>query len=318
MRNTLFAMLGGLLLLASCSQQKASITPTTGTTVVASSVPSLVLASLQQNFPTATSVSWSKVSLQTYQASFTANNKARLANINAAGTFMAAYGVVDPATLPKTITDYITANYAGATLVRAGTKTDSAGAITQYEVIITLNNVQYELEFDATGKFLKQETEDGHQQGTAVAQSALPATTGTYLSTTYPGYTFVQASSRSSNGTVTSYVVDITYNGTSYDVLFDGAGAFVSAHAEGQGGGDKGKGPGGDGQDGSETTIAQADLPATISTYLTTNYAGYTFGSATVDKDTAGTVTKYEVKFTLNGKNYEAEFDATGKFMKLD
>ncbi|NID13616.1 PepSY-like domain-containing protein [Fibrivirga algicola] len=317
MRNTLFATFGGLLLLASCSQQNASITPATGTTVAISSVPSVVVASLQQNFPVATAVSWSKVSLQTYQASFTANSKARLANISATGTFMADYGVIDVTTLPKAVTDYITANYAGATLVRAGTKTDAAGAITQYEVIITLNNVQYELEFDGAGKFLKQETEDGHQQGTAVAQSALPAAIGTYLNTTYPGYAFVQASSRSSNGSVTSYVVDITSNGASYDVLFDATGVFISVRAEGQGGGDKGKGPGGDGHDGTETTIAQADLPATISTYLTTNYGGYTFGSATVDKDAAGTVTKYEVKFTLNGKNYEAEFDATGKFLKL-
>lgn len=53
------------------------------------------------------------------------------------------------------MTDYITANYVGATLEQAGTKTDSAGAITQCDVKFTLNGKSYEADFDATGKFLK-------------------------------------------------------------------------------------------------------------------------------------------------------------------
>lgn len=88
MRNTFLATPGGLLLLASCSQQNTSITPSVGLSVAISSAPSGVPASLQQNFPTAASVSW-KVSLPTDQASFTAENKARLANISARGVLMA-------------------------------------------------------------------------------------------------------------------------------------------------------------------------------------------------------------------------------------
>ena len=106
------------------------------------------------------------------------------------------------------------------------------------------------------------------------------------------------------------------------ELLFNAAGTFVSVHT-GNKGGDGEHNGGGDNHDGnhsgsgsSDAVIAQTALPAAITTYLTTNYAGYTFVSAKVEQN--GTVvTGYEVRFTLTGRNYEAEFNATGTLIKL-
>lgn len=246
MKNFLFAALGGLLLLTSCARQNESIAPASGATLVASAVPAPAVATLQQNFPTATQVSWMKQAQQSYKALFQVGSQAKTARISANGTLLSAHDVIDPATLPAAVTDYLKATYAGYTIVRAEVSKDAAGTVTGYEVSISVNNQAYELEFDGAGKFLRQETEGGQDNG------------------------------------------------------------------------DKNNGDMNDGDHNDGMTIAQTALPAPITTYLDTNYKGYTFVSASVEKDKAGTVVNYEVKFTLNGKTYEAEFDASAKFLKLD
>ncbi len=244
MKNFLFAALGGLLLLTSCARQNESVTPTSGTTLAVSAVPAPAVAALQQNFPTATQVSWMKLAQQTYKALFQFNNRAKTARISANGTLLSAHDVIDPASLPAAVKDYLKATYAGYTVVRAEANKDAAGTVTEYEVSISVNDQAYELEFDGTGKFLRQETKGGQDNG------------------------------------------------------------------------DENDGNKNDDNDG--MAIAQTALPAPITTYLDSNYKGYMFGSASVETDKAGTVVNYEVKFTLNGKTYEAEFDTTGKFLKLD
>lgn len=64
-------------------------------------------------------------------------------------------------------------------------------------------------------------------------------------------------------------------------------------------------------------SVAAADLSATIQSYLTTNYSGYSFIKAFAVKDTTGTVKSYVVIINYNGKPVALKFAADGKFSKV-
>lgn len=64
-------------------------------------------------------------------------------------------------------------------------------------------------------------------------------------------------------------------------------------------------------------TLAASALPTVITTYLTTNYAGYTFKKAFKITTKAGVLSGYTVVITYNGKPIGLQFDATGVFVKV-
>lgn len=64
-------------------------------------------------------------------------------------------------------------------------------------------------------------------------------------------------------------------------------------------------------------TVAFSALSATITTYLTTNYSGYTFQKAFKVTDKSGTVTGYVVAISYNSKPVGLKFDATGTFVAV-
>lgn len=63
--------------------------------------------------------------------------------------------------------------------------------------------------------------------------------------------------------------------------------------------------------------VEASSLSVAIQTYLSTNYAGYTFNKAFAVKDTAGTVKGYVVIINFNGKPVGLEFKADGTFVKV-
>ena len=63
--------------------------------------------------------------------------------------------------------------------------------------------------------------------------------------------------------------------------------------------------------------VEASSLSATIQTYLTTNYSGYTFTKAFAVKDTTGAVKGYVVIISFNGKPVGLEFKADGTFVKV-
>lgn len=316
MKYAILAIFGGLLMLSSCSKNEAP-TPQVATTVSGANVPQVVLSSMSKNFPSATQTTWIQTAPTAYMATFSQSNARKTATFQNNGTFLKAGDVIDPTTLPAAITDYLKANYVGYAILQADVKKDASGAVKGYETLITVGTTQYELEFDAAGKFTKLETPDGHDQGTGIAESALPAAITTYLKANYAGYTFKEAESRMTNGALSGYKVEIVQNGIEYKLNFDAAGTFVSLTTGGKGDGD-GKGSGGSDNGHNDTVIAKKDLPASVTSYLDATFKGFAFVGAVVEKDKAGVITGYEVKFTLSGKSYEAEFDAAGKFLKLD
>ncbi len=400
---------GATLFMAGCQQDQnllSTAAGTTATTTTVTSVPAVVSSALSRSFPQAVAVSWTKPSPTTYQATFSANSTARTAtitNVTATGQVLYSHGQIDPATLPKAVTDYLTTTYTTYTIVNAGSSVDAVtGAVTGYMVNIVANNLAYELRFDATGKFLSVENEDGTDEGTAVAvtalpapinsylaanyagavvqnarsymlngvlsgyevtvllnnvrtellfdatgkfvsahvgggsgdnqergqgygsttavtAAALPAAIGTYLAATYAGYVFQGGYAYSVNGVLAGYEVTVLLNAVYSELIFDATGKFVSVHTGGQGGDGEHNGGGEGNHTGTGSTdavIAQTALPAVITTYLTTNYAGYTFISAKVEQ-TGTVITGYEVRFTLAARNYEAEFNAAGTLIKL-
>ncbi|GGD48186.1 hypothetical protein GCM10011514_10250 [Emticicia aquatilis] len=321
MNKIILVLFCGVFALSSCKTQDliSPVASTLPTAIGTTNVPAVVVASLSKNFPTATNTTWNQTSPTSFMATFKQNNAGKVATFQNTGAFLKVGDVIDPATLPTAIIDYLKANYAGYTIVQADAKFTKDGLIViGYETLITVGTTQYELEFDATGKFTKLETPDGHDEGAGIAQTALLPAITTYLGANYVGYVFKEAESKMSLGVVTGYKVEIVQNNVKYNILFDAVGTFVSVNTGGKGGDNHGGNEQGNGQNGNDVVIAQTDLPAIVGTYLTTNFAGYVFVGAVVEKNTAGTVLGYEVKFTLAGKSYETEFDATGKFLKLN
>jgi hypothetical protein len=64
-------------------------------------------------------------------------------------------------------------------------------------------------------------------------------------------------------------------------------------------------------------SVAFSSLPAAVASYLTTNYAGYTFQKAFTDKDTSGNTAGYVVIIQYNDKPVGLKFDAAGVFASV-
>lgn len=62
-------------------------------------------------------------------------------------------------------------------------------------------------------------------------------------------------------------------------------------------------------------SVTFASLPSAIGTYLTANYAGYTFQKAFKISTSAGAVDSYVVVINFNGKPIGLKFDASGNFV---
>jgi uncharacterized protein YfiM (DUF2279 family) len=64
-------------------------------------------------------------------------------------------------------------------------------------------------------------------------------------------------------------------------------------------------------------SIGETDLPASVSTYLSSNYAGHTFNKAFVIHNRAGATTGYIAVIYYNDKPVGLEFDSNGNFVKV-
>lgn len=68
---------------------------------------------------------------------------------------------------------------------------------------------------------------------------------------------------------------------------------------------------------GHRDSIAFANLPSAIGTYLSANYSGYTFSKAFSTKDASGTINGYVVIIEFNGNPVGLKFDASGQLVKV-
>lgn len=170
--------------------------------------------------------------------------------------------------LSATITGYISANYAGATIDYAAK--DESGNIL---VGITQNSTRKALLFNADGSFNHELTirpkgpggpgrggkRDSLQQ---IAITDLPATITNYINATYAGATIKVVGKDENRG----YFVMILLNDQPKTLLFNTDGTFNQEVVKVL--------------RGRLTDVAIADLPATITAYITANYAGSTVKKA--------------------------------------
>jgi hypothetical protein len=64
-------------------------------------------------------------------------------------------------------------------------------------------------------------------------------------------------------------------------------------------------------------SVSFASLSSAITTYLTTNYGGYTFQKSYTDNDSSGNIAGYVVIIQFNGNPVGLKFDAAGTFIKV-
>ncbi|GAB3990757.1 hypothetical protein GCM10028807_18500 [Spirosoma daeguense] len=165
---------------------------------------------------------------------------------------------------------------------------------------------------------------------TVVDVASLPATVTTYISTNYAGATIKEAG-KDKNG---DFVVSITVDGGVKLLLFKADGTFVkeagrkSRHAPGDTTG-RGKHVKGDttktrgdstrhnrpgtGRGPSSTTVATTSLPAAITTYINTNYAGATIDKAAQEKKDSDYIV---LIMTADKKRAILEFASDGTFKR--
>jgi hypothetical protein len=218
--------------------------------------------------------------------------------------------------LPDTIGKYLTANDSGYVFKNAYKIMDHSAALEGYIVMITYNSNPVGLAFDANGIFVKvlEQREkgdldgkgwheggrfgdrDGHHRDT-IALSALPTAITAYFTTNYPKDTLKHALINRDS----SYLVVSVDSGV-FVTAFTSSGTFIKRiqvypHVV------------------TRTSLAQADLPSSASTYLTTTYPAYVFDAAYTVK-LNGTTEAYLVFIDANTTKYLVKFDASGNFVK--
>ncbi|GAB3904301.1 PepSY-like domain-containing protein [Mucilaginibacter boryungensis] len=217
--------------------------------------------------------------------------------------------------LSTTITTYLTTNYSGYTFQKAFKIINPAGTVIGYVVAINYNGKPVGLKFDASGAFIQvleqreRNDHDGpgwHMGGRfdnrngmhpdTIALSALPSAIKSYFTANYATDTLLHAVVTKD----TTYIVFSANKGL-FATSFNSKLVFlkrIQLYPRPI-----------------KTPVLQANLPAAISTYLTTTYAGYVFDKAFVEK-VNGVVSKYVVLIDASGTRYAVQFDATGTFIK--
>ncbi len=211
---------------------------------------------------------------------------------------------IEVSALPATVTSFISTSYTGATINYAAK--DDAG---NFLVAITQNSARKALLFNADGTFNRELSlrggggkghggGHGHRGGrdslTLVAVANLPAAITSYITTNYASATITAAALDATRG----YFVMITQNSQRQTLLFNADGTFNQAIVRGT--------------HGNYTAIEASTLPAAVTTYITTNYAGATIRAA--GKSTTGQF-KVIVQPTT-GRAVELLFAADGTFVQ--
>ena len=168
--------------------------------------------------------------------------------------------VIKESELSADIKAYLIANHPTYKFVSA--RKESKASSVSYFVKIKDTKGTLELTFDATGKLIAS-SQNGMLSTPITSSQLLPAITS-YLKTKYPSHTFV-AAKRVNKGTTVSYEIVIKDATSTVELKFDANGNMTSMSKN---------------EIKPVTTILkEADLPASIKSYISSKYAGSTFVS---------------------------------------
>jgi len=236
-------------------------------------------------------------------ASDAATSAARVLAADSTGFFChKSLTKIDVATLPAAVTGYVSTNYAGATVDYAA-KDDKDNIL----VAITQNGERKTLLFNADGTFNKELAmrgkggPGGRGRGpkgdslTKVDVASLPAAITGYISTNYAGATIQMAALDATRG----YLVMIVQNDQRKTLVFNTDGSFKEELQRRL--------------RGNFTKIDVATLPAAVTSYVSTNYAGSTITQA--GKDTQGRFVVFVRP--ASGHDVALLFAADGTFVQV-
>ncbi|MFI0491329.1 PepSY-like domain-containing protein [Flavobacterium sp.] len=238
---------------------------------------------------------------------FSCSNNGTGSTSAGASTAASTYEVVAASALPTTVSSYITSKYAGATTTQVNLNSNGsyvayvalpAGTTLKSSATAKTSGLIAILDFTAKGTLLSAKTDTP-----ILVTNLLPAIT-TYITTNYVGATITSAHSESDR----SFDVFITAADASKVKLnFDAAGTFVSANTFQPNGNHKHR------HDGNQIPVAIADLAASITSYISTNYTGATITSAHKEGDNS-----FDVFITTAaGANLNLNFSAAGDFVSV-
>ncbi len=238
---------------------------------------------------------------------FSCSNNGTGSTSAGASTAASTYEVVAASALPTTVSSYITSKYAGATTTQVNLNSNGsyvayvalpAGTTLKSSATAKTSGLIAILDFTAKGTLLSAKTDTP-----ILVTNLLPAIT-TYITTNYVGATITSAHSESDG----SFDVFITAADASKVKLnFDAAGTFVSANTFQPNGNHKHR------HDGNQIPVAIADLAASITSYISTNYTGATITSAHKEGDNS-----FDVFITTAaGANLNLNFSAAGDFVSV-
>jgi hypothetical protein len=157
-----------------------------------------------------------------------------------------------------------------------------------------------------------------HEHRDSIAQSALPSSITSYISSNYSGSGFAKAFAlKNSSSMITGYVVVIYYNNNPVGLQFDSNGNFVKvleqrekADLDGPGWHHGGRFEHRDGMH--KDTIALSALPSAITIYFASNYPSDTLVKAFQSRDSSIVV------LSKNNGVYATVFTSAGSFVKRE
>lgn len=220
--------------------------------------------------------------------------------------------------IPQSVRDYIAAHYPNYTIDSVETETHN-GVIT-YEILIHNGTVVKELVFNASWVFLNEESVENHggtgcgnggghdnHNDSHISIDSLPQAVKDSVARFFAGYTIQKADKETRNGVV-SYEVTISNGTTTVTLIYDATGHLIGQRVAGH----TGSGSGGNG---GGNNIAISSIPTTATTYIATNYVGYTISKA--EKEIKNGVTTYEVEIKMGSTEKTLVFDANWVFLRV-
>jgi len=218
--------------------------------------------------------------------------------------------------LPSSVSAYLITNYSGYTFLKAFKTITRSNTVDGYVVVIMYNKKPVALKFSSTGTFemvLEQMDMHDMQSGQpwhpggpfsnrgggkpdTVAVSALPSAISQYFKTNYPADTLLHAVINPDS----SYTI-ISKDDGLFATTFSSSFKFIARLQL------MPPAP--------QKAVSAAELPASITTYLTTTYPGYVFNNA-FEILKGSTVENYVVFINANNTCYALTFDGSGTFVK--
>lgn len=256
------------------------------------------------------------------------------------------------AQVPASVSIYLSQTYAGYQLVMAESMQIN-GTVQEYRVQIVSNSQRIDVHFDGTGTFRDAHTAPGSLTTTHsvsyVSRDNLPTAIKTALSSSaYSAYTYGWAEEHVHDGT-TTYDVKLFSNNQPIVLHFDTSGALVAPAGPGLGGPASGTVVGGPTAPGSGTVVGgpaapkpgtpaapvsgtmtvgapmdhklildAAQLPSAITSYLQTNFSGYTYLVADRHTPPMGTSDDYTIDIAVGQQLYKLRFSASGELLMAE